>query len=260
MPLTSRYWCSRPAKARFWAPLPDRFADPPGHPLFAMPSKLEFTRELRLASRALRSFAKGWNLLAQRLAWPYLELLMRLWLAKLFFSFGVQELMHWTLVMRMAGEENPFPWLTPTMSASLSTGANLIGAVLLALGLMTRYASLPLLILAAITQFRFEPFDTQLFWVALFGWFVIHGAGPISLDNLLRRGLSDSAIPLIPRAIRFSQWLRAFGTRWYLSGLHLGWARRWSSPLRRARRYGVRTARGGYRSMSPCECPRWRPL
>jgi len=56
---------------------------------------------------------------------------------------------------------------------------------------MTRYASLPLLILAATTQFRFEPFDTQLFWVALFGWYVIHGAGPISLDHLLRRGLAD---------------------------------------------------------------------
>jgi NADH dehydrogenase/putative oxidoreductase len=86
---------------------------------------------------------------------------------------------------------------------------------------MTRYASLPLLILAAITQFRFEPFDTQLFWIALFCWYVIHGAGPISLDHLLRRGLADSAIPLIPAAIRFSQWLRSTGTPWYLMTLRL---------------------------------------
>jgi putative oxidoreductase len=149
------------------------------------------------------------------------ELLIRLWIAKLFFFFGVQELMHWTSALQIADEQNPFPLLAPTVSAYLSTGADLICAILLALGFMTRYVSLPLLILAAITQLRFEPFDTQLFWIALFGWYVIHGAGPISLDHLLRRGLADSAIPLIPAAIRFSQWLRSTGTPWYLMTLRL---------------------------------------
>jgi len=169
----------------------------------------------------VRSLASFWNSLAQRLAWPYVELLIRLWIAKLFFFFGVQELMHWTAAVRIADEQNPFPMLAPIVSAYLSTGADLICAILLAVGFMTRYASLPLLILAAITQFRFEPFDTQLFWIALFGWYVIHGAGPISLDHLLRRGLADSAIPLIPGAIRFSRWLRSTGTPWYLMTLRL---------------------------------------
>ena len=169
----------------------------------------------------VRSLASFWNSLARRLAWPYVELLIRLWIAKLFFFFGVQELMHWTTALQSAVEQNPFPPLAPTVSAYLSTGADLICAMLLALGFMTRYASLPLLILAAITQFRFEPFDTQLFWIALFGWYVIHGAGPISLDHLLRRGLADSAIPLIPAAIRFSQWLRTIGTPWYLMTLRV---------------------------------------
>jgi putative oxidoreductase len=137
----------------------------------------------------VRPLASFWNLLAHRLAWPYVELLIRLWIAKLFFFFGVQELMHWTAALRIADEQNPFPLLTPTVSAYLSAGADLFCAILLVLGFMTRYASLPLLILAAITQFRIEALDTQLFWIALFGWYVIHGAGPISLDHLLRRGL-----------------------------------------------------------------------
>src|SRR5271156_6800400 len=165
--------------------------------------------------------ADFWNSLAHRLAWPYVELLIRLWIAKLFFFFGVQELMHWTAALQIADEQNPFPLLAPIVSAYLTVGADLICAILLALGFMTRYASLPLLVLPAITQFRFEPFDTQLFWIALFGWYVIHGAGPISLDHLLRRGLADSAIPLIPAAIRFSQWLRSTGTPWYLMTLRL---------------------------------------
>src|SRR5277367_7119284 len=142
----------------------------------------------------VRSLADFWNSLAQRLAWPYAELLIRLWIAKLFFFFGVQQLMHWTAALQIVDEKNPFPLLAPIVSAYLSTGANLLCAILLALGAMTRYASFPLLILAVITQIRFEPFDTQLFWIGLFCWYVIHGAGPISLDHLLRRGLADSAI------------------------------------------------------------------
>ncbi len=173
----------------------------------------------RLAS--VSSLADFGNSLAYGLAWPYVELIIRLWIAKLFFSFGIQQLMHWTAALQVVNEQNPFPLLAPMVSAYLSTGANLLCATLLALGAMTRYASLPLLIFAVITQFRFEPFDTQLFWIALFCWYVIHGAGPISIDNLLRRGLADSAIPLIPSAIRVSQWLRSCGSPWYLAGLRL---------------------------------------
>jgi putative oxidoreductase len=168
-------------------------------------------------TKLMRSLANLWNSLAHRLAWPYVELVIRLWIAKLFFNFSVQELMHWTTFLQTVREENPLPWLTPSVSAYLCTGADAICAILLAVGFMTRYASLPLLGLAVITQFRFEPFDTQLFWIALFCWFAIHGAGPISLDNLLRRGVADSAIPFIPRAIRFSQWLRFTGTPRYLT-------------------------------------------
>jgi len=169
----------------------------------------------------VRCLANFWNSLAHGLAWPYLELLIRLWVAKLFFFFGVQQLMNWSVALQNVHEDNPFPLLAPIVSAYLSTGANLICAMLLALGFLTRYATMPLLILAVITQVRFEPFDTQLFWIALFCWYVIHGAGPISLDHLLRRGLADSAIPFIPRAIRFSQWLRSSGTPGYLTVLRL---------------------------------------
>jgi hypothetical protein len=45
------------------------------------------------------SLASFWNSLAHRLARPYVELLIRPWVAKLFFFFGVQELMHWTAAL-----------------------------------------------------------------------------------------------------------------------------------------------------------------
>jgi putative oxidoreductase len=173
----------------------------------------------RLAS--LSSLASFWKSLTYRLVWPYLELLIRLWVAKLFFAFGLQQLMHWDETLFNERVLNTIPLVDAVVSAYLSMAVYLICASLLALGFMTRYSSLPLLVLATIAQSRFEPFDTQLFWIALFCWYVLHGAGPISFDHLLRRGLADSAVPIVPRMIRFSRWLRASATPWYLAMLRL---------------------------------------
>ena len=101
------------------------------------------------------------------------------------------------------------------------TWIELVGAVLLALGFMTRYAALPLMVISVGIQFAYQPFDTQLFWIALFGWFVVHGAGPVSLDNLLRHGLADSALPLVPRIMRVSAALRTRLTPVYLMALRI---------------------------------------
>ena len=135
-----------------------------------------------------------------RLAWPYLELAIRLWIAKLFLSFGMQQLI---------------------AAADWSAALYFMCATLLALGLMARYAALPLLVIATFSQLRSDAFDTQLFWIALFIGYFVQGAGPISLDQLLRRGLEDSAIPLIPSVIRMSRWLRSSVTPWYLMVLRV---------------------------------------
>jgi NADH dehydrogenase/putative oxidoreductase len=166
---------------------------------------------------ASRAIAKFQSTLFEGIAWPYIELAIRVWIAKLFFVFGILQLMHWQPTLELATQENPVPFLAPAAAAFLSTGAYLICAALLAIGFMTRYAALPLLALSFVTQLRYQPFDTQLFWMALSGWFVIYGAGPISIDNLLRRGLGDSAVPFIPAIITASKWLRAHGTPLYIS-------------------------------------------
>ena len=111
------------------------------------------------------------------------------------------------ITVQVSAQQNPIPWFSPLLAAQLSTAIYLVCAILIAVGAMTRYASLPLLILALIAQVSIQAFDTQLFWMALFGWLLIHGAGPISLDHLLRRGLEDSALPLVPRLIRGSRWI-----------------------------------------------------
>jgi NADH dehydrogenase/putative oxidoreductase len=172
-------------------------------------------------SRASRAIASIWSSLFEGLAWPYIELAIRLWIAKLFFLFGTLQLMHWQPTLELASQENPIPLLVPSAAAFVSTGVYLVCGALLAIGLMTRYAALPLLALSFITQLRYEPFDSQLFWMALSGWFVIYGAGPISFDNMLRRGLGDSALPLIPTIIAASKWIRSNATPLYVLALRV---------------------------------------
>src|ERR1700722_2316247 len=172
---------------------------------------------LAKVATATRPLPKLWTSLFRAIAWPYIELAIRLWIAKLFGFFGFMQMLHWETALAVASQENPIPFLAPGSAAFLSTVIYIVCATLLAICFITRYPELPLLMFSLNTQLRYTPFDTQLFWMALSCWFAIYGAGPISVDNLLRRGPNDSAVPLIPRVINFSKRLRAYGTPLYIS-------------------------------------------
>ena len=74
---------------------------------------------------------------------------------------------------------------------------------------MTRYAAVSMLISVLVAQFDYMPFDKQLFGAALCGWYAVIGAGPLAIDSLLRRGLADSALLLVPRIVLASEWVRS---------------------------------------------------
>jgi NADH dehydrogenase/putative oxidoreductase len=151
------------------------------------------------------------------LVWPKIDLLIRLGLAEIFFVSGVLKLTHWATALDLAAHEYPVSFLSPVAAAYLGVAIEVGGSVLLALGFMTRYAAIPMLVLSLVIQFAYRPFDSQLFWAALFGWYAIVGAGHFSVDHLLRRGLADSALPVVPRILRFSHWLRVHAGPVYLS-------------------------------------------
>src|SRR5271166_1419180 len=162
------------------------------------------TTSVRL-SRASTDFSVR---ILRGLVWPKIDVLIRLALAEIFFVSGVLKLTNWNTALDLAANEYPVSFMSPVTAAYVGVSIEVAGAVLLALGFMTRYAAVPMLILSLVIQFAYRPFDSQLFWVALFGWYAIVGAGHFSVDHLLRRGLADSALPLIPRILRWSQWTR----------------------------------------------------
>jgi NADH dehydrogenase FAD-containing subunit/uncharacterized membrane protein YphA (DoxX/SURF4 family) len=185
------------------------------------------------------------------LVWPKIELGIRLWLAQIFFVSGILKLTHWQTALNLAAEEYPVSWMNPVTAAYTGVSIEVLGGALLAVGFITRYAAIPMLALTLVIQFAYLPFDNQLFWTALLGWYAVHGAGSISIDNLLRRGLRDSALPLIPSIMRATAWIRRHVTSWYLSALRLWLA---SIVLLPALSVAVNSASGNN------ELSRWLPL
>jgi NADH dehydrogenase/putative oxidoreductase len=149
----------------------------------------------------------------EKTLWPLLDLVIRVWLAQVFFVSGVLKAANWENALNLAANEYPVSWLSPVAAAWLGVSIELGGSILLALGLFSRAAAAAMLILALVIQFNYLAFDSQLFWAALFGWYVVRGGGPLSLDRTLARGLVDSALPLAAPVIRLAQAL----TNWLAS-------------------------------------------
>src|SRR5271155_1809545 len=128
---------------------------------------------------------------ALRVAAAVVDLLVRLSLAKAFFEPG----------MLPGGQTADV--LRTTWPAII---AQVAGPVLLGAGFWTRPVALLMLILTLLALIPGTPQDEHLFWAALFGWYVMQGAGPLSLDRILGKGLGLSPLPFADRAMALGAW------------------------------------------------------
>ena len=93
-----------------------------------------------------------------------------------------------------------------------------VGPVLMAIGLLGRPVALLMLVLTLRAQFSGAAQDEHLFWAALFGWYVVHGPASLSLDRLLSNGMKHSPLPLAALAIAAGDWVnRAIGPLYVLA-------------------------------------------
>jgi uncharacterized membrane protein YphA (DoxX/SURF4 family) len=124
-----------------------------------------FARDERLRTRLARVL--DFTGAAGRAAAPVVDLLVRLALAKAFFAPGM------------------FPGIGAAdfSSAWPMIIVQVIGPVLMAIGLLGRSIALLMLVLTLRAQFSGVVQDEHLFWAALFGWYVVHGPGSLSLGH-----------------------------------------------------------------------------
>jgi len=152
---------------------------------------------------------------------PPIDLLARFWLGQAFLVSGLLKLADWDNALYLAAHEYPVSWMDPHSAAVVGVAIEVICPLFLIAGLFTRAAALPMLVLTLVSQFAYLPFDTNLFWAALFGWYVVHGPDALSLDRLLATGIRDSALPILPRTVVMGDWLRDNAAPWYLAVLRL---------------------------------------
>jgi len=125
-----------------------------------------------------------------RVGTPLLALVLRVWIAQTFLVSGLLKVADWSTALELARSEYPVSWMTPASAALVGVTIELVGGLLLALGLATRAAACAMLGLAVTIHAVYRPLDLNLFWAAALAWIACAGAGPISLDAPLSRGLA----------------------------------------------------------------------
>lgn len=124
-------------------------------------------------------------------AW-LIGLVARLAVAGVFFLSGrtkVDGVLHVTdSTYFLFAEEYKVPLIPSDVAAVLATWSEHLFPVLLVLGLMTRASALALLGMTLVIQIFVYPgaWGTHLTWAGLLLYLVRYGAGPISLDRLLK--------------------------------------------------------------------------
>lgn len=127
---------------------------------------------------------------------PAADLLLRLWVANVFFKSGLTKIRGWDSTLHLFSGECDWcyqvPLLPPVFAAYLGTGAELILPVLLALGLGGRLAAAALFvfnIVALISLPEVRPVDlmNHQLWGLMLLFPILYGPGKISVDHFIRR-------------------------------------------------------------------------
>lgn len=143
-------------------------------------------------SALVRLLKTGRNL-AEGIPYSLVALIARLSVASVFWRSGLTKVDEYFQVRSttffLFKEEYKVPVIPPEILAYLATYQELIGAVLLAIGLATRLTALAFIGMVAVIQVFVYPqgWPDHILWFALLFLLVARGPGAISVDHLIWR-------------------------------------------------------------------------
>lgn len=124
--------------------------------------------------------------LADKIPFSLVQLAARIAVAHVFWNSAQSKLASWQVTQQLFAMEYQVPLLPPEIAAPLATATELVGAILIFLGLFTRLGALALLGVVAVIQLFVYPgnWGEHLIWASLLLLLLARGAGKISLDWL----------------------------------------------------------------------------
>jgi putative oxidoreductase len=127
---------------------------------------------------------------------PALDLLIRLWVANVFWKSGLTKIMSWDSTLALFTYEFQVPLLPPEVAAPLAAGIELTFPVLLALGLGARLSALALFLFNLMAVISYPGLSEvglkdHTYWGLLLLVTLLHGPGKISIDHFIRKRFMD---------------------------------------------------------------------
>ena len=148
---------------------------------------------LKQARKGLAVLDSSWSGVSDKIA-LVADFLLRLTLAKVFFSSGWVKVSDWGSTLFLFQEEYKVPFLPPELAAYLATGAELGLSVLLVLGLLTRLSALGLFVLNGVAVLAY--YDTLK-------------DSPVALNDHWYWGLMLCIVVVLPlRQLSADYWLK----------------------------------------------------
>jgi putative oxidoreductase len=125
-----------------------------------------------------------------------LQLMFRIAIAAVFWSSGLTKIASWDTTIALFRDEYMVPLLPPEIAAIMSATFELSCSVLIAVGLATRIATLPLLGMTFVIEvFVYPEYWTQhLMWASVLLFLLTKGPGVFSLDYYVERILRMKGI------------------------------------------------------------------
>jgi len=128
----------------------------------------------------------------ERIPLSIIQLAMRIAVGSVFFKAGLLKYNSFEFAVKLFEDEYRVPVIAPAVAARLAMFNELTWPVLLFLGLATRVATLPLLVMITVIQVFVYPqaWTDNLLWASILAFLLTRGAGTLSIDHLIERRLS----------------------------------------------------------------------
>lgn len=113
---------------------------------------------------------------------PLVLLFIRGWIGWVFFRSGQLKLEAWDSTLYLFQYEYAVPLLPPNFAAWAATATELACPILLWLGLGTRLAALPLLVMTGVIEWTYQTSPEHEVWALFLALLITRGGGTLSLD------------------------------------------------------------------------------